>query len=125
VVNEPPVVAVATTPPPLVAVVRKTEVQKSHNQEDCTEYASLINEYDWDTSTAMNVCKYESRGNPNAVGDGDTEYVSCGLMQIRTISGRPSCEELKDPKKNMAAAYRIWKESGWSPWSVCGTKVDC
>jgi len=120
-VNEYPVTIVATTTSKQVAVVRKPAVHEG----DCAKYASLINEYDWATSTALEVCKHESRGDPKAVGDGDTEHVSCGLMQIRTLPGRPSCEELSDPKINLEYAYKLWKREGWRPWSVCRDAVDC
>lgn len=69
------------------------------------------------------ICLAESSGNTNAVGD---NYViaglhapSCGLMQIRTLKGRPSCEELKNPELNMEWAWKISNQgTNWNPWSV-------
>ena len=69
------------------------------------------------------ICMAESGGRHDAVGD---NYViaglyapSCGLMQIRTLAGRPSCDELKDPKVNMEWAWKISNQgTNWTPWSV-------
>lgn len=69
------------------------------------------------------ICMAESGGRSDAVGD---NYViagiyapSCGLMQIRTLAGRPSCEELKDPEVNMEWAWRISNQgTNWTPWTV-------
>ena len=117
VTEQPAVIAAQVTPP--VAVVRQSD------GKDCVEFTSIIEKYDWPTETAMQVCKEESQGNPSNIGDKDTDYVSCGLMQIRALPGRLSCEELKDPEVNIAFAYQLWQEQGWAPWSVCQTKVDC
>ena len=69
------------------------------------------------------ICQAESGGNSQAVGD---DYViaglyapSCGLWQIRTLAGRPSCDELKDPQTNLEWAWKISNQgANWSPWSV-------
>ena len=69
------------------------------------------------------ICQAESGGNSQAVGD---DYViaglyapSCGLWQIRTLAGRPSCDELKDPQTNLEWAWKISNQgTNWSPWSV-------
>ena len=65
----------------------------------------------------------ESGCNQNAVGD--TSPIngllahSCGLFQVRTLAGRPSCEQLKDPATNIQWAYKIsGNGSNWRPWSV-------
>jgi hypothetical protein len=98
-----------------------TQIKKPLKIEktDCEEYRSEIEKYDWPVETAMWVCYEESNGYPNAVGDTTTKYVSVGLFQIRTLDGRPSEVELKDVKTNIEWAYKIWKEGGWQPWSVC------
>lgn len=102
-----------------VAVIPKTRA-------DCTKYETTIKKYDWEDDIAMEVCRHESEGDKNAIGDKDTLYVSCGLMQIRSLPDRPSCEALKDPEANIAYAYQLWKEKGWAPWkTTCETKVDC
>jgi len=69
------------------------------------------------------ICLAESSGNPNAVGD---NYViaglyapSCGLWQIRTLKGRPTCEELKNPQTNLDWAWKISNQgTNWNPWTV-------
>src|SRR5688500_1120414 len=62
----------------------------------CDADRAEFEKYAWPVHEALQVCDAESHGNPNAVGDTDTAYVSCGLMQVRTLPGRPSCTELKD-----------------------------
>lgn len=74
--------------------------------------------YDWDKAIAYGVCMAESGGNPKAFGDGNTAYPSIGLMQIRTLPGRPSKEQLEDPEFNVQYAYNMWKGQGWRPWSA-------
>ena len=74
----------------------------------------------------MQVCRAESQGNTHAVGDGHTPYVSCGVFQVRTLPGRPSCEKLKIPEVNIDFAYKLYKTNGWQPWSVCKNgMVNC
>lgn len=98
--------------------------------KDCTEYTSLIESYDWDVSTAMQICRDESNGNPSAINWADKHRdkygnVICvssqGLMQVACI--HPSTygyalEDLQDPVKNVAIAYKIYEESGWCPWAT-------
>jgi len=95
----------------------------------CEHYRALVSQYDWNVEVALQVMRYESGCNPNAVGDqrviGGIYAPSCGLMQIRTLQGRPDCETLKDPATNLEWAYKLYQGSGWKPWSVCRTKVSC
>lgn len=66
----------------------------------------------------------ESGCNPNAVGDGHLTFnngtmgMSCGLMQVRVLAGRPNCETLKDPKANIEWAYKIYTEQGLNAWTI-------
>ena len=71
----------------------------------------------------------ESNCNTNAVGDNypiNGLYApSCGAYQVRTLKGRPTCEQLKDPATNVEWAYKIYSakrkdgtQSMWKPWSV-------
>lgn len=85
---------------------------------DCSHYAQIIAKYDWPVETALRICGAESGGNPEAIGDVGTPHVSCGLMQIRTLPGRPSCATLQDPEKNVEYAYGIWAKQGFYPWST-------
>lgn len=95
----------------------------------CENYVALVQKYDWNTTVAINVMRAESGCNPSAVGD--TRPIngllapSCGLFQVRTLKGRPSCEELKNPAVNVEWAYRLFKGGGWRHWSVCKTRVSC
>lgn len=96
----------------------------------CENYRQLISQYDWNVDVALNVMRAESGCNPNAKGDnrviGGIYAPSCGLFQIRTLQGRPTCEQLQDPATNLEWAFKLYRSSGWKPWSVCNTgKVSC
>lgn len=43
---------------------------------------------------------------------------SCGLLQVRTLEGRPSCDQLKDPHTNIEWAHKIYTGQGLRAWSV-------
>jgi len=74
---------------------------------------------------AVAIATSESGLNTNAKGDIQIQYWhegklighSCGIFQIRVLPSRPSCEELKDPDKNIEFARKLWEKSGWYPWS--------
>lgn len=95
----------------------------------CEHYVDLVNQYSWNKTVALNVMRAESGCNPSAVGDnrviGGIYAPSCGLMQVRTLKGRPSCDQLKDPATNLAWAYKLYQGGGWKHWSVCKTTVRC
>ncbi|MFE7720117.1 hypothetical protein ACFU44_13870 [Nocardia rhizosphaerihabitans] len=72
------------------------------------------------------IMQAESSCNPDAIGDatltfqgeGRTEGMSCGLLQIRVLRGRPSCDVLRDVTTNVDWAYRIYKSQGYQAWST-------
>lgn len=85
---------------------------------------SLIHKYfpqsEW--ANAERVMMAESGGKFDAVGDnypirGQT-IPSVGLFQIRTLPGRPSLDQLKDPELNVQYAAQMQKEQGWQPWTT-------
>lgn len=75
---------------------------------------------------AVAVAKGESKLRPDAVGDKHLEFWvggnkmghSCGIFQIRVLPGRPDCETLKDPNKNIEYARRLYDRAGFQPWTV-------
>lgn len=93
-----------------------------NSTNNCEQYRHLVSQYSWDTDTMMRAMRLESSCNPNAVGDqyviGGVYAPSCGLLQVRTLPGRPSCEQLKDPAFNIATAYKIWQGQGYRAWTV-------
>ena len=89
---------------------------------NCDSYRPLVEQYDWNVDTMMYAMYAESGCNPNAVGD---QYViagvyapSCGLLQVRTLAGRPSCSELQDPVTNVSTSYQIWLSQGYNAWTT-------
>lgn len=88
----------------------------------CEAFRAIVSEFDWDVRIMMAIMEAETHCRPDAVGD---NYViaglyapSCGLFQIRTLQGRPSCEALKDPRTNVEWAHKIYKGQGLRAWSV-------
>jgi hypothetical protein len=71
----------------------------------------------WDQRTAYAVCMAESNGNTNATNWNDN-HGSCvgsfGLFQIACIHDGSSY----DPIINVAAANRLYNQSGWSIWGA-------
>jgi soluble lytic murein transglycosylase-like protein len=74
----------------------------------------------WDVDIMMQICEFESQGNPDAENWKDA-HMGCngsfGLMQVACIHG-VSREDLHDPSTNIRVAYRIWKDSGYYPWTT-------
>lgn len=98
----------------------------------CEQYRELVELYQWDAEIALKVMFEESSCIQDRVGDthityqldGKTYGMSCGLMQIRYLPGRPGC--IKNPEQNIAYAYHLYEKNGWQPWSVCHNgQVDC
>ena len=83
---------------------------------------SLVDGYEWDTKIAYAICMAESRGNPLAYNKANKNGSNdAGLMQINSIhvnSGLISSEDRFIPEKNIAAAYAIYKGSGFRAWSA-------
>ena len=109
-------------PEPSVQAESVKPVAKATAPVGCETYRHMVEKYDWNVDTMMYAMQKESGCNPQAVGD---NYVivgvyapSCGLLQVRTLAGRPTCEELKDPATNIATAYAIWKSQGYRAWTV-------
>jgi len=89
------------------------------------QWRNLVSQYSWPVEQALAVMKCESGGRADARGDGHLTYTlngveygaSYGLMQIRSLPGRPSPSKLVDPQFNLDYAYGMWKSQGWRPWT--------
>jgi hypothetical protein len=107
-------------PPPEVEV----EIVEVKTQAGCNQYRHLVEKYDWDTELVMKIMELESSCNTNAVGDKNLTFangtmgMSCGLMQVRVLEGRPDCETLKNPETNIEWAYMVYKQQGYKAWTV-------
>lgn len=98
--------------------------QKTVSTGDCEQWRPLVSQYDWDVRTAMAVMQQESTMNGIPCNnmainptDDHTSWAGCmgsfGLFQINCSHGA-----VYDPAKNIAIAYSMWRQSGWSPWSA-------
>lgn len=112
----------ASTPQPTGAKTDTPVIQATPELVGCEKWRAIVNRYDWDKKIAMAIMQAESGCNNTSKGDdrviGGIHAPSCGLFQIRTLAGRPSCEQLYDPETNVAWAYRLHQARGWQPWSV-------
>lgn len=89
----------------------------------CDQWRGLVKQYDgWDTNIVMAIMEAESHCNPTDIGDthpiNGVLAFSCGLLQVRTLPGRPNCTELQNPETNVEWAYRLYQAHGYQPWSV-------
>lgn len=90
---------------------------------NCESYRYLLAQYPgWNVDTMLYAMRGESSCNPYAIGDA---YVingvyapSCGLLQVRTLAGRPSCAALQDPATNIQTSYQIFLSQGYGAWTV-------
>ena len=98
--------------------------QNTNVDNQTVDPISLIKKYfpesEW--SNAEKVMQAESGGKADNIGDnypinGQT-IPSVGLFQIRTLPGRPTAEQLKDPEFNVKYAADMWKSQGWEPWTT-------
>jgi hypothetical protein len=92
--------AVATTP----VVVAPVPTPASGG---CSQYLSLIEQYNWPVSTMVAICQAESGGNANA-------YNPSGCWGLFQLYG----QDITDPAANIAAAYQIYLSQGLGAWST-------
>jgi len=102
-------------PEPPKPVVQKVYSGMGTNVE---QWRGLVESYfGAQTNNALCVMTHESGGNPNAISP-TTDY---GLMQIHApLWAEPygvSYQDLLDPVTNIAIAWEIYKDWGWSAWS--------
>lgn len=90
-------------------------------------YLAELKKYDWDADVAAAIIQAESKCKVDARGDGHLTYTegttrygdSWGLFQVRYLPGRPTPDELKDYKTNIAHAYKLYKSRGtWTDWTM-------
>lgn len=108
-------------------VAAPREETKLVEVESPSEVVRMIEEkFPEEPKLAVAIAKAESGLRTDAVGDGHIEFVnegkvmghSCGLFQVRVLPGRPDCETLKDPARNLEFARKLYEKSGWKPWSA-------
>lgn len=109
--------------PPVERINENTRPTGQALTTGCELVRQEASKYSWDVDVVVAIAKAESNCNTNAIGDNypiNGVYApSCGFMQIRTLAGRPSCEELQDPATNILWAYKVsGSGTSFKPWSV-------
>lgn len=66
---------------------------------------------------AAAVATAESSGNPTAVRQDSNGTHDVGLWQVNSVHGY-SDSDMEVPSKNVAAAYEVYKSSGWGAWTT-------
>jgi len=69
-----------------------------------------------EVAIAAAIAMAESSGNPRSIGDNGTSF---GLMQIH-LPAHPEFQgwNLLDPRVNMAAAFSVYQQQGWTAWTT-------
>lgn len=108
--SKSPAITDLSNPSPTVTLTPVVEASG-----ECTQYASIFEQYSWNAQIAMAICQAESGGNPNPPSnaainyDGVSDY---GLMQLHGI-------DITDPAANIAYAYyHKYLTQGWGAWST-------
>lgn len=87
------------------------------SDNNCEQYRTLVEQYDWDSRLMMAIMQAESGCNPQSV-NGLDNHGSCtgsfGLFQIGCIHAGEKLE----PASNIAIAYRIYKSQGLRAWGA-------
>lgn len=87
----------------------------------CSEWYSLVSQYDWNVEEALAIMRAESSCNPYSFNDTlnyDGSW-DAGLFQVNSIHGKDK-DWLMIPENNVQEAYNIYLRAGrsWTPWSV-------
>jgi len=97
-------------------------VTKPSYSGPCDKYRPLIESHDWPAEIMLAIMQAESGCDSQAIGDdypiNGLHAPSCGLMQVRTLPGRPSCDELRQPERNIETAHNIYKTQGLKAWTA-------
>jgi hypothetical protein len=118
----------STTVPTTTTTVPQTTVPAP--APIATGNCDLVFGYDWPQNIALQVCLFESGGNPNAVNMND-DHGKCrgsyGLMQTACFWFPFYGYEITlDPNVNMQVAYNIWqRQGGFGAWTTCKKVAGC
>ncbi len=132
--DRPPITAppTQTTPIPSTTVLGHSGAP----QTPCSTAIHLLVQAGWplaELEQAIRIVHRESRCSPDAYNPTDPNGGSYGLFQINGFWCQPSryhpngflaqigvrdCKQLFEPLTNIQAAFLIWQNSGWAPWSA-------
>lgn len=121
---EEPAIKVVDTPDTRTVKVidwkdeRTVETKTKREPEKPKDIKQLIIEtFKEEPETALAVFTAESHLNPSIIGYNRNGTKDVGIAQINDCHGYSVSERL-DPERNIEIAYKIYKKSGFNPWSV-------
>lgn len=89
-------------------------------QPAAAEYEDLLCQYPWDCARAYRIMMCESEGIASKVDSGNY-----GLMQVNQVHRamvNGNLDALLDPETNVAVAFRLYQQRGWTPWVYCSQR---
>lgn len=119
---------VEPVPAPVKPVVAKVVQPKVTHPIGCENYRELYTRvFGSKADVFLRIANKESSCNPMAVGDKHLTYwqngiqygMSCGLLQVRFLPGRPNCSEMQNPEANARYALNLYNSGGYRHWTVC------
>jgi soluble lytic murein transglycosylase-like protein len=86
----------------------------------CEAYRPIVSKYDWDVNTALAIMRAESGCRADAYGVNTNGSNDAGLMQINSVhvGSVIGNKERFDAAANIAAAYKVYRGSGWRAWAT-------
>lgn len=105
-----------------VEVIKEVEVDRTFDSEKQQILGYIVEVFGDDSVDAINVVYCENRGlRPDAENWNSNGTWDAGIFQVNQIHGQ-SMEDMKDWKKNIDFAYKLFKRGGWSQWS-CSHRI--
>ncbi len=124
-VDQPVKVHVSPTPTPQLQVIKPEPVIPTATPTPTTKemiIAEIVRVFGEDAPDAFNVLYCENRNlRPDAENWNSNGTWDAGLFQVNQVHGY-SLEQMKDYKKNIQAAKKIFDNRGWTAWA-CSERV--
>lgn len=112
--------AITPTPSPSLEPSPSPSIAPKTQKEQITDYIHEV--FKEDANDAFKVLECENKPlNPEAENWNRNGTWDAGIFQINQVHGR-SMQDMKNWKKNIDQAYKIFSKQGWRPWA-CSHKV--
>lgn len=115
-----PIVHAEVRPSPTPILVETTEIEDHSVSQKVQILSYIVEVFGEDAADAITIIRKceNSAFNPEAENWNNNGTWDAGIFQVNQVHGY-TIEEMKDWKKNIDAAYKIFKRAGnkWTPWS--------